>query len=114
LKNFLNQLSKSELVFNLFKSISYFQPFINLISDFIDIFISPFKSYRHGKSLFNGIIISTKNFMLSIFNQSYLFGENTFYLLFGILGIKKKNKYKKKKINNKNEKISKIHKFIYE
>ena len=51
--------------------------------------------------------------MMSIFSQSYLFGENTFYLLFGILGIKKKNKIKKKK-NIKNEKISKIHKFIYE
>ena len=113
LENFLNQISKSELVFNLLKSISYFQPFINLISDFIDIFISPFKSYQRGKGLFNGIIISTKNFMMSIFSQSYLFGENTFYLLFGILGIKKKNKIKKKK-NIKNEKISKIHKFIYE
>ena len=115
LENFLNQISKSELVFNLLKSISYFQPFINLISDFIDIFISPFKSYQRGKGLFNGIIISTKNFMMSIFSQSYLFGENTFYLLFGILGIKKKNKIKKKKNKIiKNEKISKIHKFIYE
>jgi hypothetical protein len=111
LNEFLNQLSKSDIVFNLLKSLKYLEPFVNLVSDFLNIFMSPYKSYQHGKGLFNGLLISTKNFMLSIFSQSYLFGENTFYLLFGILGIKKKNKKKKKLI--KKEKISKQYKFIY-
>ena len=90
-EHFLGQLSKSNIVFQLLKSLSWTQPIFNIFGDFFDIFISPFQSYRRNQGFMHGLFKGIKKFFFNLLSKNVYVGEKMIRTLTTFIGVTKSN-----------------------
>ena len=90
-EHFLGQLSKSNIIFQLLKSLSWTQPIINIFGDFFDIFISPFQSYKRNQGFIHGLFKGIKKFFFNLLSKNVYVGEKMIRTLTTFIGVTKNN-----------------------
>ena len=90
-EHFLGQLSKSNIIFQLLKSLSWTQPIINIFGDFFDIFISPFQSYKRNQGFMRGLFKGVKKFFFNLLSKNVYVGEKLIRTLTTFIGVTKSN-----------------------
>ena len=90
-EHFLGQLSKSNIFFQLLKSLSWTQPIINIFGDFFDIFISPFQSYKRNQGFIQGLFKGIKKFFFNLLSKNVYVGEKMIRTLTTFIGVTKNN-----------------------
>ena len=90
-EHFFGQLSKSNIVFQLLKSLSWTQPIFNIFGDFFDIFISPFQSYRKNQGFMHGLFKGIKKFFFNLLSNNVYVGEKMIRTLTTFIGVTKSN-----------------------
>ena len=91
IEHFLGQLSKSNIVFQLLKSLSWTQPIFNIFGDFFDIFISPFQSYKRNQGFIHGLFKGIKKFFFNLLSKNVYVGEKMIRTLTTFIGVTKNN-----------------------
>ena len=89
--DFLSQLSKYQLVVDLFKSLSWTKPIINLFEDIFDIFISPFQSYKKNQGFMEGLFKGIKKFLFNILSNNVYVGEKIIRTFTTFIGVTENN-----------------------
>ena len=90
-EHFFGQLSKSNIFFQLLKSLSWTQPIINIFGDFFDIFISPFQSYKKNQGFIHGLFKGLKKFFFNLLSKNVYAGEKMIRTLTTFIGVTKNN-----------------------
>ena len=91
IEHFLGQLSKSNIIFQLLKSLSWTQPIFNIFGDFFDIFISPFQSYKRNQGFIHGLLKGIKKFFFNLLSKNVYVGEKLIRTLTTFIGVTKSN-----------------------
>ena len=91
IEHFLGQLSKSNIIFQLLKSLSWTQPIFNIFGDFFDIFISPFQSYKRNQGFMRGLFKGIKKFFFNLLSKNVYVGEKMIRTLTTFIGVTKSN-----------------------
>ena len=86
---FINQLYKYNIIFDLLKSLSWTQPIFNIFGDFFDIFISPFQSYRKNQGFMQGLFKGVKKFLFNLLSKNVYVGEKMIRTLTTFIGVTK-------------------------
>ena len=91
IEHFLGQLSKSNIVFQLLKSLSWTQPIFNIFGDFFDIFISPFESYKRNQGFIHGLFKGIKKFLFNLLSKNVKKKKKMIRTLTTFIGVTKSN-----------------------
>lgn len=88
----VSQISKYQIALDFFRSLALTKPITNMIEHFFDIFMSPYRSYKTGSGVFNGLVHGVKSFLFSLLSENFFIGEKVIKVILATIGVAKSSK----------------------
>lgn len=88
----VSQISKYQIALDFFRSLALTKPITNMIEHFFDIFMSPYRSYKTGNGVFNGLLHGVKSFLFSLLSENFFIGEKVIKVVLAAIGVAKSSK----------------------